>query len=273
MGLSEKGTSCTLKFKTSTNITIVNIGDYISYTQSKTSYTIPSSDTGYKSDQTINLSELKLWRVIRKNSNGTVDVVSEYVPNMLVWISGKIGYEKYIGTLNTIAKQYETTGITVGSRAMGYNGQTATVTTSTSTTAPWTTTTPSPTSSSASITPAITNGSAREKAGGGDYGYLTDYELVKKAIGTVKAFDVVNKKSCGYRLASRKFEYGGGTYWYYMTRGTGCSEDVSSSWVYKYDSGWWYETLGGSLRPILTLSSSLNVLKKSEDGKDVWKIN
>lgn len=94
------------------------IGDYISYTPSITSYTIAKSDTGYTSDQTINPSALTMWRVTRKNKDGTVELVSAYSSNKAVsmWNSGK-----YIKILNQIAKAYETEGITVGSRHIGYN--------------------------------------------------------------------------------------------------------------------------------------------------------
>ena len=104
----------------------LRLGDYINYTPSGTSYTISSSDTGYKEDQIINPSELNLWRVIRKNDDGTIDVVSDKSSSEIVYFEGtrnKIGYNNYIGVLNKIAHAYETEGITVGSRHMGWDGK------------------------------------------------------------------------------------------------------------------------------------------------------
>ena len=46
LGLTEKGTSCTLTFKTGISVSNVNLGDYISYTPSNTNYTITTNLTG-----------------------------------------------------------------------------------------------------------------------------------------------------------------------------------------------------------------------------------
>ena len=100
------------------------LGDYISYTPSKTSYTTDTTYTGYTSTQTINPSELNLWRVIAINGDGTVDIISEDVSSVEVYFRGQTGYQNLVGYLNVLASQYETTGVTVGSRYFGYNGQT-----------------------------------------------------------------------------------------------------------------------------------------------------
>ena len=122
LGLTEKGTSCTLKFKSIPTLNDANIGDYIAYTPSNTSYTITTAMTGYSSNQIINPSELNLWRVIRKNDDGTIDAVSEYVSSESIYFAGTTGYNSYRESLNTIAKQYETPSITVSSRHIGFTG-------------------------------------------------------------------------------------------------------------------------------------------------------
>ena len=110
--------SCNIDFGMSL-YKVVNVGDYVSYTPSKTSYTIPSSLTGYSSDQTINPSELELWRVIRKNEiDKTIEMVSEYTSSSKVYMKGVTGYNNAIALFDKIAKQYETSGITSGSRFM-----------------------------------------------------------------------------------------------------------------------------------------------------------
>ena len=54
-------------------------GDYVKMTPTSTSYTVTTAMTGYTSNQTINPSELNLWRVININSDGTLDLISVYV--------------------------------------------------------------------------------------------------------------------------------------------------------------------------------------------------
>ena len=54
-------------------------------TPTSTSYTLPNELSGCDGTSStciqkeINPSELNLWRVIRKNEDGTIDAVSEYV--------------------------------------------------------------------------------------------------------------------------------------------------------------------------------------------------
>ena len=72
-------------------------------------------------NQTINPSELDLWRVIKKNEDGSIEVISENTSNEEIHFYGKTGYINYIGVLNEIARAYKNE---VGSRYMGYNGQT-----------------------------------------------------------------------------------------------------------------------------------------------------
>lgn len=68
--ICKEGTIKTKALKLADN---VKIGDYISMTPTSTSYTISKDLTGYSHDQKINPSELKLWRIIRKNLDGSID--------------------------------------------------------------------------------------------------------------------------------------------------------------------------------------------------------
>ena len=270
VGLSEKGTSCTLKFKTSTNITIVNIGEYISYTPSSANYTINTGLTGYTSNQTIKPNELKLWRVIRKNSNGTVDVVSEYVSSTYVYFKGQIGYQNLTDSLNTIAKSYETSGKTVGSRNFGYDGQATWVYVGNTGSPPW------PDGTSSTNSPI---GSTRERNGGGDYGFQTDLTLVKNAVGTAGACQP--QERCvepgyyrNYWAASRYYTRVSDTYFYYsgvQCRVNGC--DGSSISLLRYNNGWADNAQSACIRPIVTLSATLRVTKSTVEGKEVWLLS
>ena len=98
---------------------ILRLGDYISYTPNSTSYTISKERTGYSSDQTINPSELNVWRVIRKNEDETVDIVSVNASSSQVTFSNTDGFNNFLGVLGSIASVYRTTGYTVRARYTG----------------------------------------------------------------------------------------------------------------------------------------------------------
>ncbi len=109
---------------TTKTISTLKVGDYISMTPTSTSYTVASSVTGNDTDQTINPSELNLWRVIKKNDNGTVDVISENVSTNEIYFKGETGYLNLVGTLNAIASQYGNTSYVSSTRSMGFSNQT-----------------------------------------------------------------------------------------------------------------------------------------------------
>lgn len=93
----------------------IETGDYVYYKPEKNSYTISTELTGYITDQTINPSELSLWRVIRKNSDGTVDIISDGTSSNMIYLNGSI-YKHYSDVFKSIAKGYETDNITSSSR-------------------------------------------------------------------------------------------------------------------------------------------------------------
>ena len=60
-------------------VDLVNLGDYVEMTPTSTSYTISSSMTGYSTNQTINPSELNLWRVINRwNDRNGIRICFKY---------------------------------------------------------------------------------------------------------------------------------------------------------------------------------------------------
>ncbi len=154
---------------------MLELGDYISYTPSHSVFGPLQSDISGYDFSKINPSELNLWRVIQKNETGTVDIVSEYVSSSTGKFKSGYGYMMYIGTLNKIAKSYETEGITVGSRHVGYDG------------------------------------TAREELatvpydGVPDEGFVMDKNLVENAIGTLtaKKVDELENSNGAYFVASR----------------------------------------------------------------------
>ena len=218
----------------------VKVGDYISMTPTKSSYTTDTSKTGYSSTQTINPKELNLWRVIKLNSDGTVDVISSDVSSTQIYFSGQTGYQNLVGYLNTLASQYENSTYTKGSRHFGYDSQTENITDTSkfTRTAPWTCST----GSSCSTT---------ESQGGGDELYDKDYNLVNNALGSTSA-------SSNYWMASRYYNYSSNYSFGWNGRFISSSGSLSNSALYSYryfnfsSSG-----VSGALRPILTLKSGL----------------
>ncbi len=151
------------------------LGDYISYTTIQSVFKTSSGILESYVFSEINPKELNLWRVIRKNEAGTVDIVSEYVSSSTGRFKSGIGYMRYIEILNSIAKHYETEGITVGSRHMGYDGK------------------------------AKETLASVPDAGVPDEGFVMDKNLVENAIGTLtaKKVDQLENSNSGYFVASR----------------------------------------------------------------------
>ena len=231
--------------------TSVKLGDYVKMTPTSTSFTTDTSKTGYTSSQTINPSELNIWRVIRINNDGTIEMVSENVSSVNVYFRGQVGYKNYVGYLNEIAKAYTNTKYVKSTRHMGYNGQTEYLTNtantvdSTSTTAPWTC------STGESCNPV-------ESQGGGDTLYETDTNLVESALGTLKANKVGNTSS-NYWLGSRKY-FITSTYWVYDGCYVRALGDLSSYDLYVWNSGFNAVSRSLAVRPILTLKSGLQAV-------------
>ena len=257
------GVTGVLSSPTGITTSMLSVGDYVSYIPESTSYTTDTTKTGYEDSDTINPSELTLWRVINVNENGTVDIVSENISSTTVHFEGLTGYKNFVGYLNVLASQYETNGITVGSRHMGYSNQTEYLTTVDGVTNP--------------VTYTCTTGDVgctyQESQGGGDEGYSVDYELVDSAIGTTAAKKVGTNTTAYYWAASRYYEYDDDTYYYWGGRYFDRSGDVyygDDFYDYDTDSFGSYDE-DRSLRPIVTLKSKLKFVG-SGTANDPWKI-
>jgi hypothetical protein len=233
---------------------ILKVGDYVKMTPASTSYTIAAADTGCTTsgycgngtDQTINPSELTLWRVIRLNDTGTYDLVSVYTSSTTVEFYGATGYQKLVGTLNKIAAQYTDNKYVVKTRMMGYNGQTEEITTDL-------TKANSGTSTTSSSTTA-----AQEAKGAGDEWYKTDTDLVRSVLGTVLTYSVnATSTLTSYWLASRYYYYYSSTPYLWRCRYVHSSGGIVWYNLYRYESGWSSYSIGNAVRPIITLNSVL----------------
>lgn len=229
----------------------VALGDYISLSPTATTYQIEPSLTGYSTTQTINPRELNMWRVIRKNANGSVDVVSEHVSSVDVHFNGKEGYKKFAGSLNTIASQYTNSKYVTATRYLGYNGQTVSLTDEsvlTATTAPW---------------QESTTNNTNEVHGGGDVLYTDDYTSIQSALGTIVGTKP-NGTVSAYWLASRAYSVNG-SIWSFNGRIVNNDGSLSTANLYNYSGGYSDGDSAYSIRPVLTLKSSLETI--SGDGK------
>ena len=220
------------------------------------SFTIPSSLTGYSSDQTINPSELNLWRVIKINDDGTIDLVSEYASSAEITFFGITGYQNYVGTLNLIASAYGNSNYTVSSRHMGYNGQT-----------------PFLSENAPAVVAAKNNTEAKwysETEGGGDRLYQTDVDLVKNACGTLLANGADTKNdNVNYSLAGRYYYYASSNNWHLaINYFRVVSEDVNSTSLWRSDQG--DTPCGLRLRPIVVLKSGLSVSSGDGSSTSPW---
>ncbi len=220
------------------------LGDYVKMTPTKSSYTTDASKTGYTSTQTINPQELNLWRVIKLNDDGTVEMISEHVSSVAVYFRGQTGYQNLVGYLNVLASQYENSAYTKGSRYFGYNGQTEYITDTSKFTnpAPWT---------------SSTGSSTVESQGGGDTLYTTDYNLINTVLGTRVAAKP-GGSGASYWIASRYYNYSSSTDYRWGGRKVLASGSISNYNLYSYYSSN-FNTGGSSssLRPIVVLKSGL----------------
>ena len=222
------------------------LGDYVKMTPTKSSYTTDTSKTGYTSTQTINPQELNLWRVIKLNDDGTVEMISEHVSSTDVYFSGQTGYQNLVGYLNVLASQYENSTYTKGSRYFGYNGQTEYITDTSKFTnpAPWT---------------SSTGSSTVESQGGGDTLYTTDYSLINTVLRTrIATKPGSGGSSATYWMASRYYYYPSSSFYYWEGRCVSTSGWSSFSSLYSYDtSSFITNNYYSSLRPIVVLKSGL----------------
>ena len=181
-----------------TNILLSNrvkVGDYIRMTPTATSYTIAPAVTGYSSNQTINPSELNLWRVIKVNSDGTVEMVSDKVSSVPVYFKGKEGYINLVGGLNIISSAYTDGKNVLRTRHIGYSRQIERITDTSKlsqTKRPWTKMTSINSQWTGCNTKSYLCGTD-ENLGAGDIGYEIDYQLVYGVYGTMKASNLGEK--------------------------------------------------------------------------------
>ncbi len=260
-----KGTKGCVGDTTSTTKTglaaTAQVGEYVQMTPTIASYVVPKALTGYTSTVTIKPSELKLWRIIRINNDGTIEMVSEYVSSTAITFSGETGYKNLVGALNTLASLYANYEYTLTTRHMGYNGQTEFLTTL----------------SKETCGTSSTTDNSRETSGCGDTLYETDTNLVEAAVGTLVANKVsATTTATSYWLASRMYRYDSSTSVSYSRRFVYLSGVVADSILYTYiggNIGWNGNNPNSSLRPIITLKSGVSAASGSGTKAKPWVLS
>lgn len=241
----------TYEYNNKTYQNIFHVGDYVKMTPTSTEFRTDPDMTGHSTSQTLNPSELNIWRIIRINSDGTIDMVSDNVSSQKINFAGTIGYKNYIGYLNLIAAQYTNPKYVVRTRYMGYNGQTEYIQDTsafdgTSNSMPWTC------STGQSCNPD-------EALGGGDQLYTTDEALVFAVYQTLQSDN-------DYWLASRGYSYGSSKS-NFVVRFVNASGVIGNNyWRSISSSGSWETNKGVThIRPIVTLKA--NITPSSGGGK------
>lgn len=100
----------------------LKIGDYVNYTYDTVSqgYSLPSTESGYSTDQTITQTTPLKWRILNINKeNGTVDLISENVTSQPIYLNGALGYNNGVYLLNDICKTlYSNSNMNIQARSL-----------------------------------------------------------------------------------------------------------------------------------------------------------
>ena len=256
-----------------------NVGDYVEVVPDSTSYTITTAMSGYTSNQTINPSELKLWRVINKYPCN-VELVSEYVSSSEVYFSGPTAYANFVGIMQEISRQY-TNKYVSSTRMFGYHGQTEYV----SNTTPFNGSSNTAPTKSATTTLILPSGTRYEY----NYGALGDdlSYIDKNQIGDIYKSDTTTYGTYGltsykvnatttegtYWMASRDFLNYNGQYIFYV-RYIDKWGNVASKGMRKYNgSSWENPAYSSNLRPIITLKSGVTRASGSGTKASPYKLS
>ena len=226
-------------------------GDYVDMTPTNTSSSTIRTLSGVTGSVTP--SELSVWRVIRVNSNCTVEMVSEYVSSTDVTLNGKDGYINMVYGLNEYAKLYANTSYTLDPstaptgafREVGYDGQTLKITSQTRLNS-----TSLGKNSSSIWFNKTTPLNEEESLGGGDQGFATDLKLLADA-GVSLPY-----KNRDYWLASRLFTHRSSNNWLFSARYMD-SGLINCKPIYYMSNSLTSSSSSNRIRPIVTLKSGI----------------
>ena len=102
-------------------ISAIQPGAYVAYTPTAQTFTMIEEQTGYEQTQTFNTADYTgLWRVLYNDEEHGLQLISEDVVDD-VYLSGNIGYNKVVETLNTFSGYYQNATLSNGARIVGTN--------------------------------------------------------------------------------------------------------------------------------------------------------
>lgn len=101
---------------------LLKVGDYVNYTYDTISqgYNLPSTESGYSTNQAITQTTPLKWRILNINKeNGTMDLISEKVTSQPIYLNGALGYNNGVYLLNDICKTlYSNSNINIHARSL-----------------------------------------------------------------------------------------------------------------------------------------------------------
>jgi len=101
------------------SIAQADVGAYVTYTPSSTSYTVSTTVSGYTSGQTYNPSSTTSWRVFSTDGT-TVEVISDESVGTL-YLKAVTGYINAVETLQDISSSYINSTYATSTRSLGYS--------------------------------------------------------------------------------------------------------------------------------------------------------
>ncbi len=219
---------------------VVAVGDYVhmvpNYVGSYTPTTNSSSPyyTGTSTPGSVTPSELDTWVVIKKNANGSLEMVSKNVSSSNITFYGRSGYDNFVESLEKIAEQYENSNFTSSSRYFGHKeGE------------------------------VMYNGgdSSSWRHGEGSTYYETDMNLVKNALGVRGEATLIAgnpNNVVEYWLGSSSFT-NTSTLWYCEARYITTSGTTTYTTLSSHGVGGTQYALPKAIRPILTTKPDILV--------------
>ena len=211
--------------------------------------------SNFRVDRDIDVSKTNLWRVLKKNSDGTLELIADNPSDGFYMPQGNSSYLNYVDMVNGYASHYKNDKYTINTRCPGYNGQTQKIDSNNFVIPSSFFISPS----SLSTTDATVDNS-NEKIGGGDVMYQQDLDLINNVYGTLKA----NKP---YYVGSRvkRIEHKSIYQWYWDGRIIDYSGNLKSiSFITRCSNtcAAGYSGYAG-IRPIITMKANLVI----ESGK------
>lgn len=96
-------------------------GTYVAYTPTAQTFTMTTEQTGYETTQSFNTADYTgLWRVLYNDVDHGLQLISADVVDE-IYLSGDVGYNKVIESLNTFSGYYKNTALPSVARIVGTN--------------------------------------------------------------------------------------------------------------------------------------------------------